>query len=258
VNAPHRQTVRRFAVVVLVVLLVNAGPPPGALAQEGPELDAAANNTTRLFLPYVARDAGLLPPIIPPTTNPLPPETTEELLSVSSDGVTYTFDTMTAALAAVAPGEIIVAAPSAAAPDGFLRRVAAINQTGGDVIVQTEGATLEDAIQQGEVNYSEHLSASGMQPVALAPGVTLMPTSSLSPAATFYVQINEVVIYDDDGNPATTNDQIRANGSVEFDPIVNFHLVVQDWTIEHLSFRVDAHETANLEFETRVEKTILR
>ena len=43
-------------------------------------------------------------------------------------------------------------APSAAAPDGFLRRVTALDVIGGNVVAQTQSATLEDAIQQGEIH----------------------------------------------------------------------------------------------------------
>ena len=102
-------------------------------------------------------------PIIPETTDTLPPETTQQLTSVSSDGVTYTFAKMTPALATVVPGEIMVAAPSNATPDGFLRRVTAVNTTGGQVVVQTQAATLEDAIQQGEVYVNQRLSPTNAQ-----------------------------------------------------------------------------------------------
>ena len=73
----------------------------------------------RLYLPLITRDSALLPPIIPPTTNPLPPETTQQLTTVSPDGTTYTFAAMTPALAAIAPGEIMVAGPRAPRPMVF-------------------------------------------------------------------------------------------------------------------------------------------
>jgi len=210
-------TLRLITLAALLALILPAG---SLSASQGPI--SPGQNTTPgdydhwVYLPLIDKNSSFLAPIIPPTTNPLPPETTAELLSVSSDGVTYTFDTMTAALAAVAPGEIIVATPSAAAPNGFLRRVTAINTTGGDVVVQTQPATLEDAIQQGEVVFSQRLTPEGLAVQELAPGVTLQPSSVVSPQAAFYLEINDVVIYDGDGNPCTTNDQVVANGSIEF------------------------------------------
>ena len=176
---------------------------------------------------------------------------------MSSDGVTYTFAKMTPALAAVAPGEIMVAAPSNAAPDGFLRRVTAVNTTGGQVVVQTQAATLEDAIQQGEVYVNQRLSPTNAQAVEIAPGVTLMPSSVVAPDASFYVKMEDVVVYDDDGNPATKNDQVVANGSIEFAPTVDFRLLIRDWEIEELYFAANAHETAELEFETKLQKSLI-
>ncbi len=246
-------TLRLITLAALLALILPAG---SLSASQGPI--SPGQNTTPgdydhwVYLPLIDKNSSFLAPIIPPTTNPLPPETTAELLSVSSDGVTYTFDTMTAALAAVAPGEIIVATPSAAAPNGFLRRVTAINTTGGDVVVQTQPATLEDAIQQGEVVFSQRLTPEGLAVQELAPGVTLQPSSVVSPQAAFYLEINDVVIYDGDGNPGTTNDQVVANGSIEFEPTLNFDLRIYQGKIEHLQFTVDARETADLEIEAKL------
>ena len=72
----------------------------------------------RIYLPLIAKRVPLTP-IIPETTNVLDAATTQHLAAVSPDGATYTFDQNTAA-AKAAPGEIMVAALSNAAPDGFL------------------------------------------------------------------------------------------------------------------------------------------
>ena len=241
-------------VLILPTAAIAAGQGPGT-----PQLITTQNDYGHwVYLPLIGKDASFLPPIIPPTTNPLPPETTAGLLSVSPDGVAYTFDAMTAALAAVAPGEIIVAAPSATAPNGFLRRVTAINAAGGDVIVQTQPATLEDAIQQGEIVFSRRLSPAGLVAHHLAPGVTLRLASAVSPQAAFYLEIRDVVIYDGDGNPGTTNDQVLANGSIEFEPTLNFSLLIRQGVIEHMQFTVDARETADLEIEAQLAAAGLR
>jgi len=212
----------------------------------------------RLYLPLVIRDPTLLPPIIPPTTNPLPPETTQQLTAISPDGTTYTFARMTPPLAAIAPGEIMVAGPSNAAPDGFLRRVTAIDTASGQVVVQTQAATLEDAIQQGEISVSQRLSPTNSQALQIAPGVTLMPASVVSPDGSFYVKIEDAVVYDDDGNLATKNDQVVANGSIEFAPTVDFRLLMRNAQIEELYVAAEAEETATLEFEMKLEKSLIQ
>lgn len=244
---------RLITLAALLALILPAGSLSASQGPISPRQSATSGDYDHwVYLPLIGKNTSFLTPIIPPTTNPLPPETTAELLSVSPDGVTYTFDTMTSALAAVAPGEIIVAVPSTAAPNGFLRRVTAINTTGGDVVVQTQPATLEDAIQQGEVIFSRRLTSEGLAAQDLAPGVTLQPSSAMSPQAAFYLEINDVVIHDDDGNPGTTNDQVVANGSIEFEPTLNFSLLIRQGAIEYLQFTVDARETADLEIEARL------
>ncbi len=249
-----RRTLPRLMLsAILLVLILPTASQAAGQGPSTPRLITTQNDSGHwAYLPLIGKDASFLPPIIPLTTNPLLSDTTAGLLAVSPDGVTYTFDTMTAALAAVAPGEIIVAAPSAAAPNGFLRRVTAINVVGGDVIVQTQPATLEHAIQQGEVVFSRRLSPEGLAVQHLAPGVTLRPAAPVSPEAAFYLEITDVVIYDGDDNPGTTNDQVLANGSIEFEPTLNFSLLIRQGRIEHLLFTVDARETADLEIEAQL------
>jgi hypothetical protein len=220
----NRHRARQSLYGVLSVLLILAILPAwgswagSAGMQGGPNSATTSTLDKRLYLPLITRDSALLPPIIPPTTNALPPETTQQLTAVSPDGTIYTFAAMTPALAAIAPGEIMVAGPSNAAPDGFLRKVTAIDTSGGQVVMQTQTATLEDAIQQGEVYVSQRLSPTNTQALEIAPGVTLMPASAVSPDISFYVKFDDTVVYDGDGNLTTTDDEVLANGSIEFEP----------------------------------------
>ena len=118
----------------------------------------------------IGKNTSSLPPIVPPTTNALPPETTQQLTSVSSDGVTYTFRPNDPCAGSGCAGRDHGGRPSNAAPDGFLRRVTAVNTSGGQVVVQTQAATLEDAIQQGEVNISKRLTPADIKSMSALPG----------------------------------------------------------------------------------------
>jgi formylglycine-generating enzyme required for sulfatase activity len=252
-----KRIVLRFITFAMLLVLILPG---GSLAAApGPVSPLSGpDGTQRVYLPVIGKNTSFLSSIILPSTNALPPETMQLLTSVSPDGVTYTFAGMTPALDAVAPGEIMVAAPSKAAPDGFLRRVTAINTSGGQVVVQTQAATLEDAIQQGEVYVSQQLSPTNTQALQIALGVTLMPAAVAAPDISFFVKIEDVVVYDDDGNPATTNDQVVANGSIDFAPTVDFRLLIRDWEIEELYFAANTQETAELEFETKLQKSLIQ
>ena len=50
----------------------------------------------------------------------------------------------------------------------------------------------------------------------------LRPASLTMPDAAFFLEIKDVVLVDEDGNLSMTDDQIVANGSIEFEPEVHF------------------------------------
>jgi formylglycine-generating enzyme required for sulfatase activity len=138
----------------------------------------------------------------------------------------------------------MVSAPAAAAPNGFLRRVTSVDATGGRIVVRTEAATLEDAIEQGELHFQDTLTPAMVSNGELAQGVSLHTTNASAPQASFYIEINDVVLYDGDGNPSTKDDQITMDGSVDITPSVRYDHVIRDWTLERLEFSTSVQETA--------------
>jgi hypothetical protein len=196
-----------------------------------------------------------LPPIIPETTKVLPPTTTQHLSSVSNDGVVFTFSQETPELSVVSPGEIIVGDSSPAAPYGFLRKVVSVSNNGGQVVVHTQPATIAESIQQGEVSISQILSPSNLAQPILAEGVQIFEAPSAA-YNTIHIQLNNVVLYDEDGNLNTTNDQVNANGSVSLVPRFDFRLKVQDFQLKELYFTMTANQTAQLRMASRVAVTV--
>ena len=252
-----RLILRLITCAALLALILPAGSlaaSPGPVNPGSRPADIIYDHW--VYLPVIGKTTSFLPPIIPDTTNVLDATTAQHLAAVSPDGATFTFDQTTPVLQALAPGEIMVSAPTDLAPDGFLRRVTAVNTSGSQVTVQTQAATLEDAIQQGEIYVSQKLSPAGMQAREIAPGVTLRPSSVVSPQAAFYIEMKDVVIYDDDGNLGTTGDQVLANGSIELEPTLNFSLRIRQGVIETVQFTVEAKETADLKLETKLEKSL--
>lgn len=100
------------------------------------------------------------------------------------------------------------------APYGFLRAVASVSSTGGQVVVETEGATLEDAIELGAMDISHVLTPDQVQAGTQMKGVTL----AAAPQSDFYLTLEDVVLYDEDGNLGTEDDQITADGSIRLEP----------------------------------------
>ena len=208
-----------------------------------------------IYLPMVMSSAQNIPPIIPEITHVLSDSTTQYLSAVSPSGV-FTFTQGTPELAALAPGEVIVGEPTTAAPDGFLREIASITPSGSEVVIQTGPATLEDAIQQGSIHVAQTLSPSMVRNAEQLPGVSMLMPSNSMPQGEFHIQINDVVLYDEDGNPQTTNDRVRANGSIILEPGFTFDCVIHDQQLEQLLFDVTAIETSQLTIESSVNASV--
>lgn len=211
------------------------------------EVNESTEDST-IYLPSIMES---MSPLIPETTVILTEITTDELISVSSDGVTYTSDQMTPELTELNGGDVMIGDVSDTAPHGFLRRVTNVTQSGGDVIVITEASTLEDAIQPASISHGRRLSPNDVTNSVLTEGVSL-----LSPAADqgdqFVYSLLDVVLYDLDGDLGTANDQVTVNGSFNLETSYEFALTIEDWTIENLSFvRIDT-ETAELIVEADV------
>ena len=258
----HGARIRRILFIVVALQLVLFGHPTGdlspthiALAQVGSDSGSAvfSSGESQVFMPIAAKGARFLTPIIPPSTNSLPPETIQTLTSISPDSSTFTFSTMTPALAGVAPGEIMVGRPSAVAPSGFLRRVTSVQMTTGGVTVQTAPATLEHAVQQGAAHVQGTLTPAAVRSAEMAYGVTLHGAEVGASSPSFFIEIEDVVLYDNDGNLSTTGDQITADGSVDIAPSFSFDLVIEDWTLQELEFSSSVRETADITIDANVE-----
>ena len=211
---------------------------------------AAANSPNTVYLPLVVSSASSVPAVIPDTTEVLPETTTQYLSEISSDGAVFTFTQSTPALNGLAPGDVMVGDATTNAPYGFLRQVTSVSSVGGQVVVETGAATLEDAIESGAAHVSHVLTPDDIQGGMQAKGVTLAAPQLQDE---FYFTLEDVVLYDDDGDLETTGDQIKADGSIRLEPGFDFSLVVRDWKLEELSFTTSAKETAELEIKAEIE-----
>ena len=139
-------------------------------------------------------------------------------LLVSQDGTTYTFSSQATEIAALQPGDIMASNSG----NGLLRRVVSVTVDGqGQYVVQTDDATLEDAISEGTVSVAKQLTTADLAPGQVgvagispqaAPGGVVPQAVVASP--TFTIDIDQV-LYDEDGNDQTTNDQVKLTGSLQ-------------------------------------------
>jgi hypothetical protein len=167
--------------------------------------------------------------------NPAPPEvlvpSTTKILGSASQAALETVQPNALTFKgtqAIMSGDVVVSAPTSAAPNGFLRKVTAVRQENGKTILETAPATLRDAIQKGSLKASQVLQDSDVESTNLTSGVTYSPKSTGSRASDPTFAFNKV-LYDRDGDETTTNDQVALSGSLDLKTTVNF-----DWDIDFL------------------------
>jgi len=84
-------------------------------------------------------------------------------LTVSPDGTMITLSTSSAVANSLAVGDVLASAPTSAAPNGLLVSILSVRTSGQTVTALVQQATLEDAIQQGSLQFSEVLGPSNTQ-----------------------------------------------------------------------------------------------
>jgi len=191
--------------------------------------------------------------VLSPTTKILDEPTIQSLSSVSSDGSTLIFSQSTPLLQSLSPGNIIIVGITPNTPYGLLRKVTLIRKVRGNIIVETEPASLEEAIQDGIFRANITLTPDDVISVdTLKKGIR---AQSKTPRA-FNVSMDNVILYDEDGNEATTNDQIRASGSISFEPVFSFDVEIGGFHIRHLTSEITMTNTSSLKTISEVSKSI--
>ena len=110
-----------------------------------------------------------------PYTKILTAEDTANIVQVTNNRSTILFAS-TAFAAAIEPGDVLACNQSVPGAEyGFLSRVTGVSNQGGTVEVQVEPATIEDAIEQGEVVVNQTISLQALMSSALwTAGVEVM------------------------------------------------------------------------------------
>lgn len=191
-------------------------------------------------------------PIITPETVVLTNLSNQYLDGASYDGESFYFTQMTSELDQVDVGDIIVSDVSSVDPDGYFRKVAGLAPQGSGVLLTTIPATLEESIQDGSAFLMETMQPSQVRSIRALDGVSMLELDVNSPL-TFYFEVNDVVLYDDDGDPATTYDQIKANGSIEFDMEFIFYLDMQGFQVQRFSMTNENTLRDTLEIYSELE-----
>jgi hypothetical protein len=250
----YRSTTRRhlmlyLAAPILIAMLACSfgGLLPGSKPGTADTPAAQAIQITQSEWDEKAAEVEQVPVAIPETTVVMDEGTSAALTSVSGDGATLTFSESTPELEVLSPGEVVVGDSSDAAPDGFLRKVTNVTTSGGQVVVETDPARLEEAIESGTVQVTHTLTLEEVQAATPGEGIAAKKVRMAPAKAGFEVRLDNVVLADKDGNANTTYDQVLANGSVFLDPAFDFRLTVKNYTLKELTFINRTTQRAALE-----------
>lgn len=152
-------------------------------------------------------------------------------------------------------GDILVGEITESTPNGFLRRVIDVSSDGMMIRVDTEPATLEDVFIQADIeannipldaeNIVEQWEISGLQLMA-------MGMQNRMPSGTFSINLKNVVVYDDDLNPDTREDQVLVNGMVSLEPNFSFSTRISGQQLRDMKFLLTVDETSELTVSSKV------
>ena len=217
---------------------------PGVTFTPDKRIITAATSDSQDFDLYIAD------PIINPNTVVLTDLSNQYLDGASYDGATFVFTQITTELEQVDVGDIIVSGVSVIDQDGYLRKVESKVSQGSGVVLTTTPASLGEAIQDGSAFMMETLTPTQAVSMTALDGVSLI-TDDRDSAFTFYIE--NVVLYDEDKDPTTTDDQIRANGNIEFEMEFIFYLDMQGSQVRRFSLTNKNSLSKTLEIFSEVE-----
>ncbi len=135
-----------------------------------------------------------------------------EIVSVSEDKIV-----LNEVPPSVKVGGYIASDMTEEAPNGYLRKVVAVKKENGKVVLETKQAALDEVVLSGHYTYSHKFALSDFVLDPDDPTNAKISTFRAASIDGFGIKFKEtVVIWDEDGNPKTKNDQLKASGSCTF------------------------------------------
>jgi hypothetical protein len=175
--------------------------------------------------------------IVAPTTKVSDENTSSVLSSFSAETGQLVFATETPFLKNVKAGDVLVGDPTAASPQGYLRKVTSKRKDKGRVILETSQGTLADAVYQGTLDARGDLRAADVDfEEALAPDGTLQRVERQESAKLdsafqaadvgggyeFNESFDEEFDFDSGEGDFNGTGKVRVQGSVSFNAGYNF------------------------------------
>jgi len=178
---------------------------------------------------------------IPTTTTIIPEVDTTVIKGYETDG-TVTLNETSEYAQNVAVGDVIIGQDDVDAPNGFLRKVVSKTSASGTVVLETEPSTMTEAFEMMSINETNVLRPSDVVSYNLYDGVRYLPNKD---DETFSVELG-VVLYDQDGNTETTDDQIRLDGQYDFTAALFAEIEISWFTLQKFETGIETEDNTNL------------
>ena len=179
---------------------------------------------------------------VPPTTTIIPDDSGEAVQDYDTAGV-ITLDESSTYGQEIEVGDIIIGQNDTTAPDGFLRRVISKTPQGGSIVLETEPATMTEAFDTLDITQTHQLRPSDVVRAKMLNGSTFRAGKD---DETFNVDLN-CVLYDMDGDPETTNDQIKLEGNYAFKANLFTRIKIKWFSLKKFEAGIKTEENANLD-----------
>ncbi|MBN1211441.1 MAG: fibrobacter succinogenes major paralogous domain-containing protein [candidate division Zixibacteria bacterium] len=177
----------------------------------------------------------------PTTTTIIPEADTTVIKSYETDG-TVTLDETSEYAQNISVGDIIIGQDDIDAPNGFLRKVVSKTSASGTVVLETEPTTMAEAFEMMSIKETNVLRPSDVVSYNLYDGVRYLPNKD---DETFSVELG-VVLYDQDGNTETTDDQIRLDGQYDFSAALFAEIEISWFTLQKFETGIETEDNTNL------------
>jgi uncharacterized protein (TIGR02145 family) len=139
------------------------------------------------------------------------------------------------------PRDIIGMGISSKTPEGLLREVILVSQD--KKTVYTAQATLEQTINKTSFSFTKSLRPSTIQSAKLIEGASIAGANA---DFNFSMDLNNVVLYDRDGNLNTKTDQMVANGNISFNTDFTLNADIDNFTLKYFRFQNISSEKADI------------
>lgn len=187
--------------------------------------------------------------VVGPRTKVLDDDSLARITHVADDRSTIDLSGTTPMLDALTPGDVIVAKVSPTTPVGLLRKVERVDRE--PLRIVTSVASLADAFERAHLTLHRELGAADLKaPLStqsLRPlGVHPLGGAGVSADGALTLGVNDLVVYDLDGDPTTTHDQARITGNVSIHPAIDLTVDIADFKLKEATLGFTGTQSATL------------